>query len=95
MMRLSVVLAGLLMVSALSLVTLRFQARELFMQVEQLKVGAHDLENDWRRLQLKRAELARNARIDALARNELHLVPVDPERTLYLQQGQGRSEGQP
>ncbi|MFA7438506.1 cell division protein FtsL [Castellaniella sp.] len=95
MMRLSVFLAVLLMASALSLVTLRFQARELFMQVEQLKVGAHDLDADWRRLQLRRAELARNARIDTLARNELHLVPVDPERTLYVQQAQKPLEGRP
>lgn len=79
-------LTVLLMVSAISLVTVRFQTRELFVTSEHLKSQAHELDTDWRRLQLERAELARNARIDALARSQLHLVPVTPGRTIYLQE---------
>ncbi|MBV2182298.1 cell division protein FtsL [Castellaniella sp. MT123] len=76
----------LLMASAISLVTVRFQTRELFVASERLKSQAHELDTEWRRLQVERAELARNARIDSLARTELHLIPVTPDRTIYLQQ---------
>lgn len=88
MVRLVVVFAILLMVSALSLVTARFQSRELFVASERLASRAHELDTEWRRLQLERAELARNVRIDQLARNDLGLVPVTPDRTFYL-----RSDG--
>ncbi|MGB6008025.1 cell division protein FtsL [Castellaniella sp.] len=86
MIRITLVLALLLMASAISLVTVRFQTRELFVASERLKSQAHELDTEWRRLQLERAELARNARIDSLARTELHLVPVTPDRTIYLQE---------
>ena len=86
MIRLTLFLAFLLMASAISLVTVRFQSRELFVASERLKSSAHELDAEWRRLQLERAELARNARIDSLARSELHLVSVTPDRTIYLQQ---------
>lgn len=86
MTRLALFLTLVLMTSAISLVTLRFQTRELFVASERLRSQAHELDVDWRRLQLDRAELARNARIDALARTELHLVPVTPGRTIYLQE---------
>jgi cell division protein FtsL len=86
MIRLTLFLALLLMASAISLVTVRFQTRELFVASERLKSRAHELDAEWRRLQLERAELARNARIDSLARSDLHLVSVTPGRTIYLQQ---------
>lgn len=100
MTRLAVFLTLVLMTSAISLVTLRFQTRELFVASERLRSQAHELDVDWRRLQLDRAELARNARIDALARTELHLVPVTQGRTIYLQESASpaqaaRSGGQP
>ncbi|WP_269496876.1 cell division protein FtsL [Castellaniella sp. S9] len=88
MVRLVVVFAVLLMISALSLVTVRFQSRELFVASERLASRAHELDTEWRRLQLERAELARNVRIDQVARNELGLVPVTPDRTIYLRPGE-------
>lgn len=86
MTRMVLFLTLLLMISAISLVTVRFQTRELFVVSEHLKSQAHELDTQWRQLQLQRAELARNARIDALARTELHLVPVTPKSTIYLQE---------
>ncbi|NMU92479.1 cell division protein FtsL [Achromobacter ruhlandii] len=44
------------------------------------------LETNWRRLQLGRAELARNARVDVIARDSLKMIPIVPDRTLYLNQ---------
>ena len=40
-----------------------------------------------RRTQKKeRAELARNARVDVIARDSLKMIPIVPDRTLYLNQ---------
>jgi cell division protein FtsL len=84
MARTCVFFAFVLMVSAFSLVTARYQSRQLFVQVEALNSRAHDLDTDWRRLQLERAELARHARIDDVARSELGMHSSSPARTLYL-----------
>lgn len=74
----------LLMLAALSLVTARYQSRHLFIQNEQLKSQAAELEVVWRHLQLERAELSRNARVDEIAREQLRMVPITPGRTLYI-----------
>ncbi|MCB5362610.1 cell division protein FtsL [Pusillimonas sp. CC-YST705] len=83
--RLSMVLAVLLMLSAISLVTARFQSRQLFVATEVLSAKERDLETDWRRLQLERAELARNARTDTIARKELGMTSVGPDRIIYME----------
>jgi cell division protein FtsL len=84
MARLSILFAFLLMISALSLVTARFQSRQLFVEVDRLEDKAKELDTDWRRLQLERAELARNARIDGSAREALEMVNTTPDKTIYL-----------
>lgn len=82
--RLSLVLAVALMLSALSLVTARFQSRQLFVVSDRLDDLSRQLDTDWRRLQLERAELARHSRIDDVARNELNMVSGSPDLTLYI-----------
>jgi cell division protein FtsL len=82
--RLCIVVAALLMSSAVSLVTARFQSRQLFVASERLDSKARELEIDWRRLQLERAEQARNARIDEIARDDLKMAPVSPSGTIYI-----------
>lgn len=84
MVRLSLFLALILMVSALSLVTARFQSRQLYMQLDRQDDVARQLDTEWRRLQLERAELARHARIDQVARHELDMISGSPDRTLYI-----------
>lgn len=75
----------MVMVSGITLVTKRYQSRTLFIQHEQLQLVAEELDVNWRHLQSERSELARNARIDQLARGELGLTPVDVSRTVYVQ----------
>ncbi len=82
--RLSIVFAILLMLSAISLVTARYQSRQLFVASERQAAQARELDTDWRRLQLERAELVRNARIDEISRHDLGMLPASPDRTLYL-----------
>lgn len=85
--RLIAIVAVLLMSSAISLVTARFQSRRLFIQSDRLSDKAHELDTDWRRLQLERAELARNARIDGIARQDLKMVNVSPAAIIYIKEG--------
>ena len=81
--RLSIFAAVLLMLSAISLVTARYQSRQLFIEYERTQAQARDLETGWRRLQLDRAEYAANSRVDGAA-SSLAMVGIVPERTLYL-----------
>lgn len=82
--RVCIILALVLMVSAISLVTARHQSRQLFVAVERLEDRSRELDIEWRRLQLERAELARNARVDHIARSDLGMVTATSDRTLYL-----------
>ncbi|CAB3915012.1 cell division protein FtsL [Achromobacter anxifer] len=84
--RVNLIVAALLMLSAISLVTSRYQSRQLFIELGRDQAHARDLETSWRRLQLDRAELARNARVDAIARDGLKMISIVPDRTLYLNQ---------
>jgi cell division protein FtsL len=86
MSRLSVLLALVLMGCAISLVTSRYQSRQLFIDYDRAQAAARDLDTDWRRLQLDRAELARSARVDRTAREDLKMVPIVPDKTIYLNQ---------
>ena len=87
MIRASVVVAVLLMFSAISLVTARYQSRLLFVASERLSAQAQDLDVEWRRLQLERAELARNVRVNKVARNQLDMVVPTPDSTIYMKDG--------
>ncbi|MBO1112702.1 cell division protein FtsL [Bordetella petrii] len=84
--RTALLLAALLMLSAISLVTSRYQSRQLFIELDRSNAQARTLDTDWRRLQLERAELARNARVDRAAREDLKMIPIVPDRTLYVNQ---------
>lgn len=92
--RACMVLALVLMVSAISLVTARHQSRQLFVAVERLEDRSRELDIEWRRLQLERAELARNARVDHIARSDLGMVTATPDRTLYLDSHPAQGGGQ-
>ncbi len=81
------VLVGLvLMASALSLVTARYQARQLYDQLDRYKAQSRELEIEWRRLQLDRAAESSNSKVDRLAREELKMTGIVPDRTVYVSQ---------
>jgi cell division protein FtsL len=84
--RLSVLAAIVLMFSAISLVTARYQARQLYTQLDKYTTQAEDLEIDWRKLQLDRAQASRNAHVDKVAREELRMNVIAPDRTIYVSQ---------
>mgnify|MGYP002628408624 FL=1 len=84
--RLCILVAGVLMISAISLVTARYQARQLYVELDRSKTQALNFDIEWRQLQLDRAEQARNANIDKLAREQLKMTSIVPDRTIYINQ---------
>ncbi len=82
--RLNAGLTALLVLCALSLVKSQYQARLLFIELGRAQAAARQLDIDWAQLQLDQSTLGKHARIDAVARRELNMVPVTPARTEYL-----------
>lgn len=78
---------ALLMLCALSLVNAQYQARRLFIEHERAIVRLAELEITWNQLQLEQSQLAKHARIDALAKSGLGMLAPGPGRTQYLTAG--------
>ena len=84
--RVCVLVAMVLMFSSLSLVTARYQARQLYDQLDRYKENSRLLEIEWRRLQLDRAAESSNSKVDRLARDELKMTVIVPDRTVFVSQ---------
>ena len=82
--KLNLVLAGLLVGCALSLVNAQYQARHLFNELERAQSAARQLDIDWAQLQLDQSTLGKHARIEQIARTDLNMVALTPARTQYL-----------
>jgi cell division protein FtsL len=84
--RATLTLLVLLLVCALSLVAAQQRARKLFISLERAQIEERKLNQDWVRLEYEQRNLSKSARIRDVARNQLHMVPISPERTLYLKE---------
>jgi cell division protein FtsL len=84
MAKLNVVLLTMLLTCALLLVTSQHRARKGFIDLERAQAQSRKHEVEWKQLQLEQTQLAKHSLIDAVARNDLKMQPVSPERTLYL-----------
>jgi cell division protein FtsL len=76
----------LLLVCALSLVAAQQRARKLFISLDRAQIEERKLNQDWLRLEYEQRNLSKSARIRDVARNQLHMAPISPERTLYLKE---------
>ena len=86
MNRATLTLLSLLLICALSLVAAQQRARKLFVSLERAQVEEYKLNQDWLRLEYEQRNLSKSARIRDVARNQLHMAPISPERTLYLKE---------
>lgn len=77
---------ALLVLCSLLLVNSQHQARRLFMELERAQLRQRELETEWAQLQLEQSNLARHARIDAIAKSMGMSVPT-AERTRYITVG--------
>ena len=85
--KINMVLAAVLVGSALSLVNAQYQARNLFIELGKLEHQAKQLDIDWAQLQLDQSTLGKNARIEQIARTDLNMAPLTAARTQYLTEG--------
>ena len=86
MNRATLTLLVLLLVCALSLVAAQQRARKLFISLDRAQIQERKLNQDWLRLEYEQRNLSKSARIRDVARNQLRMVPISPERTLYLKE---------
>jgi cell division protein FtsL len=93
--KLTALLTGMLLTCALLLVTSQHQARKAFIDLERAQATARKHEVEWNQLQLEQTRLAKHSLIDAVARRDLRMQPVTPERTLYVAAPPGLSVSVP
>lgn len=82
--KINVVLTILLVGCALSLVNAQSQYRHLFIELERAKSESSQLAIDWSQLQLDQSTLGKHERIEEIARRDLNMTPLTPERIQYL-----------
>jgi len=84
--RATLTLLALLLLCALSLVAAQQRARQLFIAQERAQIEERKLNQEWLRLEYEQRNLSKSARIRSVARNQLHMAPISPERTLYIKE---------
>ena len=86
MNRATLTLLTLLLICALSLVAAQQRARKLFIAQERAQIEERKLNQEWLRLEYEQRNLSKSARIRDVARNQLRMSPISPERTMYLRE---------
>jgi cell division protein FtsL len=84
MVRLNLLLLAGLVACALSLVTSRHQARQLFVELEHEQAFARGYEVEYGQLQLEQSTWAMPARIEKIAREQLKMQLPAPGRVHVL-----------
>ncbi|MFD2367617.1 cell division protein FtsL [Pseudoduganella sp. GCM10020061] len=80
----NIFLTALLVGCALLLVNSQYRARNLFIELERAQQKTRQLNIEWSQLKVDQSTLGKNARIEEIARTELNMVPLTPDRTQYL-----------
>ena len=73
MTRVNLVLLGILVVCALSLVTSRHDARRLFVELEREQAKSRQFETEYNQLQLEQSTWGMPARVEKIARENLRM----------------------
>ena len=87
MARLNLALLALLLVCALSLVTSRYQARKLFVDLERERAQSRAYEVEYGQLQIEQSTWAMPARIEKIAREQLRMQLPSPARLRIVEAG--------
>ena len=88
MNRATLTLLALLLICALSLVAAQQKARKLCIAIERAQMEERRLNQEALRLEYDQRTLSKSARIQDSARNQLRMLPITPDRTLYLKDAQ-------
>jgi len=87
MVRLNLLLLATLVACALSLVTSRHQARQLFVELDREQASARSYEIEYGQLQLEQSTWAMPARIEKVAREQLKMQLPAAGRVRVLDAG--------
>ena len=84
MLRLNLVLLLAVLASALYLVSVQYESRRLFTDLDKARAQAHRLEADNERLQVEKRAQATPLRVEQLAKDKLQMRTVTPAITHYV-----------
>jgi cell division protein FtsL len=84
MLRLNLTLLVSLLASALYLVQVQYESRRLYTEIERAQSEARKLEVEHERLQVEKRAQATPARVERLAKEQLHMKPATPAITQYV-----------
>jgi cell division protein FtsL len=82
-LRLNLLLFLVLLGCAISVVSARHKARDLFVELQKEETGSRDLDIEWGRLLLEQSTWAMHTRVEVVARNQLQMSVPDPS-SIYL-----------
>ena len=84
MIRLNLTLLVAVMASALYLVQVQYESRRLTAEIERAQNEARRLDVEHERLKVQKREQATPARVERLAKDQLHMKPATPAITQYV-----------
>jgi cell division protein FtsL len=94
--KVNLVLLLALLVSAFTLVNVRYESRRVYMALSKAQSKALRLEADYEQLLAQKRAQAAPVRIQQLAAGQMQMRPTNPAVTEYVQAGAGLPEkGQP
>jgi len=84
MIRLNLMLLVTVLASALYLVQVQYESRRLYAEIERAQVEARKLEVEHERLRVEKRAQATPARVEKLAKEQLHMKAASPAITQYV-----------
>ena len=84
MIRLNLTLLVAVLASALYLVQVQYESRRLYAEIERAQGEARKLEVEHEQLKVERRAQATPARVQKLAKEQLHMRPATPAITQYV-----------
>ena len=84
MIRINIVLLLAVVASAIYLVSVQYESRRLFTELDKARAEAHRLETEYERLQVEKRAQATPARVERLAREKLQMHQAMPAITTYV-----------
>ena len=87
MMRVNLVLLLAVVASALYLVNVQYESRQLFSELDRSRAEAHRLDADLERLQVEKRAQATPLRVERLAKAQLQMRATTPAITHYVSLG--------
>jgi cell division protein FtsL len=93
MVRLNILLALAVLLSAVWLVRSSYESRYLFVELEKAQSQSHELQIDFERLELDKRAQATPLRVERLAREKLHMFNNTPAGTHYVSTAASAASG--